>query len=397
MPKILDSKIIIPKITIPVDANEKENVERVIRTWGNNIPIVQVGDYVITPEDLKSMDIHITFNSLPYFSFVVDDANYQLRKELKKDIDKCIVFLGYRDWAIRFNGLLTNTNSEVGDSLLTLNGIIYFENLYTAEQKCYSGTVKSILKDICEQCNLGLYIFDNDYLNLEVDKFLNPHRKRIEIIDDLIRNKSRNNIYSYDPFGYLHIGNIESIRNSEVSKYTLKPFTGEQIQPADMFLTSARRKIDGDESLSKYTKIPIEYYTINTNLSELVVETEKTYSVIFENDSEDIIEDDKGINLICDDMCNQFSGFKNYDFPFYNDLVNKDMKGNSIKVTMEHLLFELLPFDVVNFECYLPETGDKGPQLDEEHSGKKVVLSYDIIYEKHVGEFDKIMQLINLI
>ncbi|KAA6362569.1 MAG: hypothetical protein EZS28_041904, partial [Streblomastix strix] len=36
---------------------------------------------------------------------------------------------------------------------------------------------------------------------------------------------------------------------------------------------------------------------------------------------------------------------------------------------MKNLIFELLPFDVVNFECFLAETQDKPFRLSKEHSG----------------------------
>jgi hypothetical protein len=50
---------------------------------------------------------------------------------------------------------------------------------------------------------------------------------------------------------------------------------------------------------------------------------------------------------------------------------------------MKNILFELLPFDVVNVEIFLPDSQsqNKAFRLDVEHSGNKVVIGYSILFQ----------------
>jgi hypothetical protein len=401
MEKILDSKITVPKIEIKVDEKSDPNVQRFINEWGRSIPIIQINDYVLNTGDLISLEINVSFNSLVKFNFDVNDEDFHIREALSKtQIDTCIIFIGYKEWHIKFKGLILNCVSDIGSPIMMCNGIIDFKDLYTIEQKYYKDkSIKEILTEILKDCNLGLCVFDNPYLNTKIDSYINPHIQRLEVIENLIKTKSRDNIYCFDTFGYLHIGNIDAIRKEKVSKYTLRPETGDQINPSDMILTSIKRN-EGDkkETYEKDYKIPIDYYTINTNLTELIPNNVKKYSVVFENGKEDAIEHECEICLDFDDRANMFSGFNNNDFPFYVDLVNKSMKGNSISITMKNILFELLPFDVVNFECFLAETKDKPQRLDVEHSGNKIVIGYTILFEKPSGDdVNMLKQIIELI
>jgi hypothetical protein len=399
--KLLESNIKVPNIEIEVDENSEKNVERVLNEFGRNIPIISINDYVISLGDLVSLEINVAFNSflgLPTFTFTVNDSDLQIRKALKRAIDTCIIYISFQNWPIKCRGLILNTLSDIGDPLVTLSGIVYFEKLYTVEQKIYNKTtVKNILKDVCKSSDIGLFVFDNKYLNLPIGKKINPHIKRIEFIDELIKTKTRNNIYCYDVFGYLHIGNIPEMRKSPLSQYTLRPYTGEQVPPKDMIFTSIRRNDDHIETFTEDFKIPISYYGITTNISELIVTTQKDLAVIFEDGKQDLESNALDIDLQYDDMQNMFSGFTDYNYPFYADMVNKTLKGNLISLEMNNIMFELSPFDNVMLELYLHESQDKPQRLDEEHSGPHIVLSYSITYDRSNKFFNGLKQIISLI
>ena len=78
--------------------------------------------------------------------------------------------------------------------------------------------------------------------------------------------------------------------------------------------------------------------------------------------------------------------------PFYKDIINKSIGGNSIKLTMKNILFELTPFSIINLEIYLPKNsnreGEDKIRLDEEHSGKKVVIGYSYNWQTKDEESD---------
>ncbi|KAA6386014.1 MAG: putative dinitrogenase reductase, partial [Streblomastix strix] len=301
--KILEPKITVPKIEIEADKESKEDVERFLNAWTMNIPVIQIGEgkdgetsYVLNTGDLRSLEIEIKINSIPSFSMTINDGDYKIREALKKKIDKGIIAFGYKDWLVKFNIIILNTSSEAGDAMLDLSGIIYFKDLYTIEQKIYKEkTPKDILTEILKECNLGLYVVDNDWLNIPItENFINPHDMRISAIENLIYTKTRNNIWCFDLFGYMHIGNISSMQKEEISKYTLKPHTGKQIEESPMILTSIKHDPDGKEKFEDDNKIPIDYYTINNNISELLIHNVKSYSVVLENDKEELMEDDCG-------------------------------------------------------------------------------------------------------
>lgn len=389
---IIQPNIEVPNIVIQKDENDEYGTDRIMNEWGKTVPIIQIGDYVVNPGELISFDLYINLNNIPTFEITIDDENYYIREALKNEIDKCIIFIGYKEFYLRFNGLIKKNSSDIGGKNIYISGEYFYETLYTKEQKAYNEmTVLDVLKSICESTKLGLYVVDNPDLNKTIST-INTEKQKLLFLFETIKDKTTN-IFSLDTFGFLHVGEIDKIKQQPLSKYTLKPLTGEKIPETDIVLTSTSRQYNED---TDGNKIPIKYYTLNSNFSRLVSTSYKGYGIKFSDDSNLIIEDDK--NILDGEMNdNTFSGFENANFPFYTDIINKKIIGNSISIKMENLIFELCPFDMVNFECYLPAQGDKPIRLDEEHSGKKMILSYSLHYNKTKGEFNKITQVINLI
>lgn len=389
---ILKPKIKVEDITMEMDANSS-NIPRVLNEFGKNIPLVKIGDYVLNIGELTSLEIKVGLNSLPSFELTVDDSTYRIREALKKEIDKCVIFIGYKTWYIKFNGLITTIHSDAGDSHLDLNGIIFNDALFKTEQFSYQDkSPADILTDVCKKTNMGLFTFNNLLLNQKIDYVMNTEVRFIDFITNIVKTYT-DNIFSYDLFYHLHLGNIEAIRKQEYDKYTLTP-TGETIQEQDIIFTSKSRYfVEGVDDF----KLPINYYTLNSNFTKTFLQNASSYAVGIPGQKQKELKSDKNIGY-GNIGTNTFAGFAGQKFPFYNNIVNKDLGNNIITIELKQLMFELTPFSVVGVEIYLQETGDKQFRIDYEHSGKKVVIGYNLKYDKsETGELNSITQTIDLI
>jgi len=393
---IIEPNIKVGQIEIQMDNNASDAANNIMTDWGRNIPIIKIGDYVLNTGDLREFSLQITLNSFPTFTITVDDTTYKIREALKNDIDKCIIFIGYQDWYIRFNGLLNTTYSSVGDSIIILNGQYYNENLYNGQQFSFKNmTVVDILKNICSKTKMGLFTYDNVDLKQELDYSLMTGTRYIDYFDSLIKTYT-SNIYSIDCHSYIHVGDIETLRKQEVDKYSLDWSTGKKIDEQPIIFKSINRSVDNiNKPDGPYYKIPIKYYTINSNFSQINKETYNSYAIGFGGNGETEI---KTSNLlgIGSNKTNSFIGFKKHKFPYYNDRINKSIGGNIITITTDNIIFELNPFSVVEVELYL--ANKNGKDFDkEEHSGKKIVLGYSIDYKKTPRTLNKLTQTIELI
>ena len=374
---IVKPNIKVDDIKIDMDVLSKNRVTDVINEFGRSIPIIKIGDYVLNVGELIHFELKLALNSFPRFTMQLDDTNLQIREVLKQEIDKCVIFIGYKEWYIKFNGVITLIDSDAGDAIISLEGIWFNPKMYYTEQKSYKNKkIVDILTTICKNTDMGLYTFDNEDLNKEIDYVLNTETPQINfLVEDVIKTYTTN-IFAFDTFGFLHIGNIEMMRKSSYDKYTLKQ-TGETIDPKDIIFSSKTRQYLPEDEF----KIPIDYYTLNTNFSKMFLENASIYDVSIQSKFTKILKSDSKIGY-GEIGANTFSGFEKHKFPFYSNIVNKSLGGNIISITLKNLMFEITPFSVVGFDCYLPETGNKAFRLDTEHSGKKIVIGYSIEYTK---------------
>jgi len=391
---ILKPNIIVDDIHVEMDKNSPDGAKKIMAEWGRNIPIVKIGDYVLGMGDLREFSLKVALNSLPSFSMVVNDEQYKIREALKNSIDKCIIFVGYKDWYIKFNGILNKTYSSLGDSMIRLSGNYYNEKLFEGQQFSYKDkSITDILKNICEKTNMGLFTYSNPDLTKVVDYSLMTGTRYIDYFDFLIRTYT-NNLFSIDCHSFFHVGDVDTLRKQPYDKYSLdwstgKPFEKEQ----DIIFKSIVR--DADPIKIDY-KIPIKYYSLNTNFSEIFQSTYKSYSIGFGGNGEEIIQSNDTIG-IGSNKTNSFFGFKTHKIPYYNDRINKNIGGNSIKISTNNIIFELSPLSIVGFEMYLPFTSGENIRLDTEHSGKKIVISSTIGYKKTSDDLNQLTQIIELI
>lgn len=387
---IVKPNIKVDSIEIKVDEFVPKEAEKLILEWGRYTPIIKIGDYVLSQGDLKDFSLKIALNSLPSFSMTIDDSRYIIREALKHDIDKCVIFLGYSDWYIKFNGILDKTYSKIGDTKIILNGTYFNDKLFEGKQFSYKDkTINEILKDICLKTSMGLFIYDNPDLNKKIDFSLITGIRYIDYLKNLISDYT-DNIFIIDCHSYIHIGNIETIRKQKIDKYTLDWSSGEKILPQDIIFESpSKNPIDKNI-------IPISFFGVNTNFSEIHKETYNSYSLGYGGNGSVDIKSSNDIG-IGSNKTNTFFGFKEHKNPYYVDRINKAIGGNNITITSTNILFELSPLSKIGLKVYLPFKDGADVRPDIQHSGEKIVIGYAINYKQKQGELNNLSQTIFLI
>lgn len=396
---LVEPNIEIDDIIIEADEESEYPINRIMNEWGKAIPIIKIGDYVLRIGEMVSCDINLFMNRQVSFSITVNDNDYKIREMIKREIDTCIIFFGYRDWYIKFNGILKTINSDSGDTQISLNGEFYQDTLLEKQQYLWSKlTIVDVLTEICTNTSMGLFIIDNADLNYEFDNLINPNLNNKEFIEWVIKNYT-NNIFCYDTFGFLHIGSVEKILVQEVDKMTISPKDGSQIEETDIIIHNRNiNNLEDEEAKEFDNKIYAEYYTIDSNFSLSNLMTNSTYKVLFDDNSEIELPSNPDVGY-GNFTTNSFVGFNKHKFPVYNQRINKQICGTVIKLQLEQVIYELTPFSIVHLELYMPSRGEDltEPFLDEEHSGKKMIIGYSYNYDKSTGDDNKITQTLYLI
>lgn len=377
MGKILDNNVEVDDIIYWFDVENKA-VEDVIEAWGRFVPVIKIDNTTLSYGDIISFRLNLELNNIVWFELLLNDQTFKIREYLRNDIDKGVIRVGYKNWALKFNCIFDETKSNAGSMTLKLTGSIYDERLYnTSEQKVYNNmTIQEILLDVCKTTGLGLYVHENETLTNKVqEKIINYGLTPLNFINYLITNFT-DNVWLIDPNYYLHVGNIDDIRLEDVATYTLDWKDGKQVFDRQITFIKKSKNIESQEDPNDI-KIPIRFYDITTNYTNIFKESRHFVSCT-EDDVFDIKQKEMNETL---EFANTFSGFKTHKTPFYEDIINKYLGGNLIEIFIEHLLIEMNPLDLVNLELYTAGHDTKSV-LDEIHSGKKVVIGYKLEYTK---------------
>jgi hypothetical protein len=385
----------VEDIKIEADENS-ESVDRVVNEFRNK-PVMMIGGYVLGMGELRSLNINVRLNSLPTFTCAVNDEQYLIRGALKNDIDKGVLFFGWRKSYYKFNCLFNTTYSEAGDAIMELSGMLYNEKLYNGKQVSFKDkSITDIMKDICNATSMGLYTYDDADLNFNPGNDIMPGTRYIDHFTEII-TRYTSAVFCIDPLYHFHVGNMDTIRRSPVDKYTVDWSTGEALDtPVDMVFKS---KLKEGEPGVVDKKIPVDWYTVDTNYSDVHYSTYNEYRVGIDGDEVKKLKTSSNLGIGSNQL-NTFKPFKDHVNPWYQDRVNKLMAGNIIKMHTSMISFELCPLGVIETELYLPFTsGDKAIRKDEEHSGKKVVIGYEVVYNKSLSkdEADSVHQVIEVI
>lgn len=394
MPVICEPSIVVEDIKFEVDKGEEPNP--LLKGWGPKMPIIKINDYPLSSGELKSFDLSVRLNSLPEFIIEINDNNYAVRESLKSEIDKSVIFIGFKDWYIKFNGIITETISDAGSSEITLMGILYNEKLYESEQLAFKDkTVQDIIKEICTKTSMGLFTIDNSGLSQSLEFCINGNIRNIDFIKYMVE-KYTENIWCIDPHYFVHVADIDGLRKQKVDKISLNQ-KGESIPEQDLIITtySLTEATDQEEIIREdEKKLKANFYSINTNFGSAFIGSAKTY---FKNLTE--ITTDATIGLGVENK-NCFKDFESQYFPFYKNRINKKIGGTVILVDMKNIIFEITPFSILQLDVYLPKRGDEDMRFDDEHSGKKIVIGYSFKFEqgdKQENEYPAITQSLVLI
>lgn len=393
-----------PEIEIQADENDEFNVNRKIQEMGYSIPIIEVNDYVLDFGAVENFKLIYALYSLPIFSFSINDPNYIIQKKLTNKKDICKIFLGYSDIYIKFKGLITNISGNKNSPRLKLSGILYGDSFYEQQQDLYNSleepyeyTVLELIHKYCKDLKLGLFRYDNKDLNFKPNIYLQPNINRIEALADIIQ-KYTNNIWCIDAFGWLHIGNIESILANNADTYFFDTKRKEWYAPTPY----KQRKIKfvanrlhlSDEELEPEKDIldTDEYYLIDTinvkidsNFSKNILYSKNKYILKSDSDEKELNDMQIDFDNSENKYENTFQGFLKSKFPNRDERINKMLYGNYLTVTLNQPNYEIIPFTICELDIYIPTTIEQEDKyhLDEEHSKKHFVIGIEYYYAKN--------------
>lgn len=375
--KLVDPNIEVDDIVYFFDVDNKA-VEKTVENWGRFVPVVKIGNTTLSYGDLKSFTLNVELNNIVWFTMTLDDQLYKIREYLRNDIDKGVVRIGYKHWALKFNCVFDVTKSSPGSTDIFLHGSIYDEKFYNnSNQRVYNQmSIQQILIEVCKSVGLGLYVHENDSLTNKIhDKIINPGMTPLDFINYLIVNFT-DNMWVIDPNYFLHVGNIGDIRNEDIATYSLDWKDGTPVYDRPLTFIKRSKNIESQQDAMDI-KIPIRLYDTTTNYTE-AFKNSRRYVVATDSDVFELKQRKMDNTL---KFANSFSGFDNHKTPFYGDIINKYLGGNLIELFIEHLIIEMNPLDLAELELYT--AGHEGKSiLDETHSGKKIVIGYKLEYKK---------------
>lgn len=383
MALVVEPSIKFDDIEFVVVENQEEFVNNA--KIGRKYPIIKLNGFTLNSSDIYSLRIDVSLNTLPHFHFMVLDEGLVVSKTLtQKDYDTCTIFLGFKNFYVKFDGLVTSIS---GDEIKSISGFLYTDDLFTDEQKIYDNkSILDILKELCTETKFGLFTFDNQELNTQVKTIINPGKTRFDFISEVIKRYTTN-IFSYDTFGVLHVGDVASIYKQPIDKFKIEPVSGDELdEPKEIIFSNDST---ANEAKDNKPRIKFADISIESNFGRTRVDTPK--KIIFHDEQttfEPSTTEEIGLKV---EEHNVWSGFSDHKKVSYSSQVNKMLNGTLITIETNNIIFELVPFSVVGLEIFLPShitdkddvrVEDNESVIDTEHSGKRIVIGYSYLYDK---------------
>lgn len=406
--KQLEPNITIEDIEIKIN-NDADAYDGITEAWGPQIPVMKINEYVLSPGEIRRYEFNVKINQLPSFFIEVDDTDYSIRKTLESEyIDLVTVFVGFKNWYHKYQGIITEIYSDAGETRIIIQGTLYIPKLFETVQQSYNDkSITDILKDICSKTDIGLYTIDNDDIQTPIST-INDNKKHVSFINDVIRRHT-DNVWCIDNFYYLHIGDIETIKNQDIDTFTLKNGVVADPQPIRLVANPYMKEedVDIDKTGNELPYFKVKFYTINTNIGDSYINSYGNYSLNGGDGSKKDLYNqnvNRGVGL-GELSTNTFSGFMNTHKnteTVYKNIANKTLNDKVIEVIMQDVVYEITPFMNIDLELYLPlnfdNVDDYGNKMDTENSGKKTIIGYSMLFDMESSESNPIItQKINLI
>lgn len=390
--KVLDPTIYVPPIVVEIDKDAVAGIDENMKMMGQYVPLLKFGENNINWSKIKSFELEVSLYSFPRISITVIDDDYLIRSYLGNELDTGICRVGYNNFRMQFNVFYTDVYN-IGDNTLQMEGMLWCEDMYdNNDQVAYKNSnIQEILKQICQDCELGLYVFENDELSQEHETIVQAAKSNWEFLNEILMEHTTN-MWLFDPYHFLQVGTYDEMIKQDVAQYTLNVKDGTQFdEPKPMiflynFAVAKKKTPDDqtDEDPDKY-KIPLKAYSPDKNIGIMALHTKRKYTKFTENNSEELIQREFGFSS---EECNTFSGFTSHRIPFADEIRRKAISNQKTIIKTEFIVPEVVPFSVIELELYQNSgiyknkisEGENG--LDTEHSGKKLVIGYTIRYDQ---------------
>lgn len=408
--KILEPTFEIPeiKIILEKDAN-KEAVDSYKDMMGRYFPLITFGDNVIHYRSIVDFELTVMNGYIPTFSMTVDDDDYSIRTNVDNGVTTGCCRIGYENYRMQFKVAYTSI-SESGDSVY-MSGRIWTPNMYKSNQKSYKNqSITDIIKSVCTDCSLGLYVYPNNDIDNVHDLIIQPNQINYDFVTDLLLDHTQN-LWCYDPYYYLHIGSLDTLMSQDVGTYTMNFADGKQydeehpliffhkMDPSSKYKGQTKEDVDSNDperyDPSRY-KIPVKRYEINSGVGYNAFNTKRYYQLFTDKEQIDIPQRSFGMGV---ESSNTYSGFKSTPIPFVDLIKSKTKSREETHIFIDRILPEINPLQNIELELYLDDFKYADNKIsktdlsgyDDVHSGKRLVIGYIIRY----NQIDNILDLTN--
>ena len=400
--KLLDPKVDIGYIDIQMD-RMPDDVKAAMESYGAVIPIMSLNNIVyLTNIDhfkystklysIPTVDVRITDLQNVYTNSL---KNKEKDLEYDKYLNTGVVRFGYKDFAVKFNILSGNIRNQIDSYTRNISSTVWNYKWYQDnETKSFRNkTILEIIKQLCTECGLGLYVYENEGISKRYDHIIFHNMNYLQCIDYLIYNYT-DNIWCVDGNYFLHIGDVDNIKNQDISLYTWDYKNHEKTTPKPFIFRTQSMSDEVNRSDSNTDNFIIVDWHIQSSLSKTFINSHAEYECYTEKGRISQVYDEQNKKFgIGKHSTNTYSGFKNHIYPYMADMLNKDISSNIIEFEVACVIPELNPFDIILLSIYKNET----QELDTNNSGKKMVISYDVVYNREgdgLGHFSTLIRCI---
>ena len=397
--KILEPTIEVPEIKVEIDKEPVKGTYEGFKTsLGQYVPLLALGDSenqtYINWAKISDFRLEVSLYKLPVVDMTVEDEDFKIRKHLKNDLDVGICRIGYNNFAMQFKILFTEIYPMSGAEI-RLTGILYDEKMWEdVEQKHYKEmSVKDIVTESCKDNGFGLLVYGNEELNTEISVVQTSQSKK-GFLNYLLHNFTTN-IWCFDLNYFLHLGSYEAMSMEETSTYTLDYKTGEKLKEPKKLIFSRNLLFGkGGEDANDKFKIPVKFYEPESEYSDRWINFKKVYHQYTDKKDMSIPQSDFGIG---ENAENTFSGFGLHKIAHSDKIREKNISKQVIHVFTDYIIPELNPLSNIELELYAnsmfsDKSDEKTGDLDVEHSGKKTVIGFNIIYKKKAEQDESTQQ-----